>query len=471
MHAPTFRRLNLRTCLALFAAFFAAITSLCAEEYTLDDLFRIALKLSERIKVAEEEVAIAERGKDKALSALLPKLSSLADYRAYNRQVLGSTGLLIQPDTSVSGTIRLDQSVSLGGREFTGLTISKDTVKKTQYDLYGIREDYLTRVAAAYYDVFRTKRAEEIAAANVARLAKHRDAARTRLQVGEVTKTALLRAEAELSGAKSDLVKAKNAYDLARAFLTRIVGIPEDFSLKGMEGTIRDEQSALSGSPEENGSWEAAEVAVLIQNCPGPVLSCLKEKAQSERAEILSLDLQKRIATENVRFTIGSYWPTLSAEGVYLRRDENPPTASLIRESVYGGVRITLPIFEGGLRNAEVGEAQSRLRQARLNLDDLRKTVNIEVESAYLDLKTQVGVMKSLEDQVAFARDNYSATSKQFDFGLANSIEVMDANTVLVTSERQLIDAQFNYQLSLLRMKRATGMLLKMVTAQVKGDQ
>lgn len=61
-------------------------------------------------------------------------------------------------------------------------------------------------------------------------------------------------------------------------------------------------------------------------------------------------------------------------------------------------------------------------------------------------------ILKSLEDQLTFARDNYNATSKQFEFGLANSIDVVDANTLLVTSERQLAD---------LRLKRATGTLLK----------
>ena len=44
---------------------------------------------------------------------------------------------------------------------------------------------------------------------NVGRLTKHRDAASVRLKVGEVTKTALLRAEAELSGAQSEEIKAK----------------------------------------------------------------------------------------------------------------------------------------------------------------------------------------------------------------------------------------------------------------------
>jgi outer membrane protein len=53
--------------------------------------------------------------------------------------------------------------------------------------------------------------------------------------------------------------------------------------------------------------------------------------------------------------------------------------------------------------------------------------------------------------------------SRQFTFGLANSIDVIDANTLLLESERQLNRAQFNYKLFLLALKRATGTLLKTV--------
>jgi len=74
--------------------------------------------------------------------------------------------------------------------------------------------------------------------------------------------------------------------------------------------------------------------------------------------------------------------------------------------------------------------------------------------------------MEKFEAQVAFAEDNYKAISKQFEHGIANSIDVMDANTLLVTAERQLADARYNYQLAILKLKRATGTLLKTVVSK-----
>jgi len=72
----------------------------------------------------------------------------------------------------------------------------------------------------------------EIADANLERLTKYRDAAEKRLRVGEVTRTVLLRAEGELSGAKSDQVQAKNGLELAMDVLVNNVGIKSAVTLR-----------------------------------------------------------------------------------------------------------------------------------------------------------------------------------------------------------------------------------------------
>ncbi len=428
-------------CVLAFLLVLLKSNSLAAQEYSLEDFYRFALERAERIKLSEEDLYIAEKAKDKALAGLLPTLSAFGNYTRYTENKISSTGSVIQPNTSTAWGVRLDQSFSLSGRELTAFKISNKNIERSEYDLYAVRESYLYSVASAYYDVLRSKKAVEIAKANIERLTKHRDAAAIRLKVGEVTKTALLRAEAELSGAQSEEIKAKNSLALARAVLARVVGINESYDVKETE--------------------DSSQHIVNIQGAE--TIESFKQVALSERAELKSLGLQKKIEEEQVKYTRGSYWPTLSIEGVYSRNEDDPASTFLNRESIYGGLTLNFSFYEGGLRKAEVREAEAKLRQTELIYEDLKKTINIDVESAYLDIVTQKGVLKSLEDQVMFARDNYNAISRQFEFGLANSVDVMDANTLLVTAERQLADARYNYQLSVLRLKRATGTLLKAV--------
>lgn len=427
-----------RTCAQTVEGYTQSSETDSLKEYSLKDLYSIALERSEKVKISEGDLFIAVKEKDRARSALLPKISAFGDYTRYSAEKISSASFgsfPIQSEWSASWGFRLDESLSLSGREITAFNIAKKGTELSRYDLYAVMEDYLLNVAESYYDVLKANKAVEIAKANVERLTKHRDAAQTRFRVGEVTKTAVLRAEAELSGARSKLVESENFLNLAKAILARVVGIEGDFKLQ-------------ESVPEGIETIE---------------LNLLQQKAIDERAELKSSNIQMKIAEDEVRYTKGAYWPTLSIEGVYERRDEDPSSPFFLDESIYGVLRLNFPFFEGGLRKAEVRQAEERYKQTELMREDLKKTISIEVENAYLDLKTQKGILESLQDQVTFAKDNYDTVSKQFEFGLVNSIDVMDANTLLVEAERDFFRAQYNYQLSIVRLKRAAGTLLKTV--------
>jgi outer membrane protein len=260
-----------------------AVMPLCshATEYSLDELYRVALERAERVKLSEEDLNIAKTGKDKAMSLLLPKLSAFGNYTKYSTEKYNDAGTLLQPDSATSWGVRADESFSLSGRELTALGISKENILKSQHDLYATKEGYLLSIASAYYDVMKAKKALDIAKSNLERLIKYRNAAEKRLKVGEVTKTVLLRAQGELSGAQSDTVKAINALELAKAVLARTVGIEGDFQLK--EAPPED----MKVAPE----------------------SSFQEVAFSGRADLKSLEIQKKMAEEQVNYASGRRYP------------------------------------------------------------------------------------------------------------------------------------------------------------------
>jgi len=447
-----FKQLCFLFIISFFIMIFASVnTANAKKEYTLDELYRIALENSEKVKLSEEDLYISKLIKDKAISVLLPKLSAFGGYTKFSEEKSSITGSVIQPEYSKLWGVRLDQSFSLSGREITALDISSKGIEKSRHDLSAARENYIMVVSLSYYDVLKAKKLLDISKANIERLTKHRDAALIRLKIGEVTKTALLRAEAELSGAASEVVRSDNNLKLAKAILARVVGLNEDFDIR--------EDMLL---PE----LKSPDLTYLTGDCSLPAAECLKQAAFSQRSDLKSMEIQKRISDEQVKYAKGAYYPTLSIEGVWARKDEDPASAFLNKESIYGSVKINFPFFEGGLRKAEVREAESRKKQAELLYYDVRKTIGIEVENAYLDFFTLTGILKSLEDQLAFARDNFNSVNKQFEYGLANSIDVMDANTLFITSERQLSDAVYNLQLAEIRMKKAAGVLLKTVNSE-----
>jgi outer membrane protein len=437
---------------------------LSAEEYSLDELFKLALERNETIKIAEEDLYISKREKDRAMAALFPELSAYGNHTRYSEEKTRNA-FILQPEYTNEWGLRLDQSLSLSGREITAFGIAKEGINKSRFDLDAVKEEYLLGVASAYYDVLKAKKAKEIAGANVERLTKHRDAAKIRLRVGEVTKTVLLRAEAELAGAQSDLIKAENGLRLSRTVLARTAGISEDYELKESQPAIGPDSAGatpLAGDCQPAAEpWEQAAPKYRLS-----VSGCLKERALSERAEIRASTLQKEIAEDKVKYARGSYWPTLSIEGVYARQENEPSSSFGLKERIYGGLKLDFPFFEGGLTRAEVREAKAELRQAELSLADLKNSISVEVENSYLNLITEYSVLTKLQAETEYAMDNFNAVSKQFQYGLANSVDVMDANTLLVTAERELANARYDYRLAILQLKRAVGTLLKTVISQ-----
>jgi len=408
-----------------------------AQEYSLNDLFRIGIDNSNRVKISAENIVIAETNKSKALSALVPRLSVFGSYVQFDRSKTlapPQQNVVIQPHEQSSWGMRADQAFTINGRELTGYTIAKENIDKNRFDYEAIREDYLISIAGAYFDVLKAQKAVEIAEANLNRITTYRNAARTRLKIGEVTKTAVLRAEGELSGALSERIRARNLLELTRAVLVRITGIPAGFVLKEEK------------YEEQIGTLDQALKKALVQ-----------------RAELKSLEMQKKIADDQVRYAKGAYWPQLGLTAVYSGSDQHPLGVTYNTDSQYVGASINFPFFEGGLRKAEVREAQAKLRQSELAYGDTVQSVTVEVQNAYLDLETQKGTLQFLGDQLSFARDNYDAVSRQFDFGLASSLDVLDANNLLLSSERQLADAVYSYQVAILKLERATGGLQRLV--------
>jgi len=172
------------------------------------------------------------------------------------------------------------------------------------------------------------------------------------------------------------------------------------------------------------------------------------------------------MAAQQVKYARGAFWPNIGLFAVYNGADQNPITASLNRESVYGGIALSFPFFEGGLRVAELNEAKAKERQAKLLYEDVRKSVDIELQGAYLELETLKGTLRHWSDQVAFAQDNYDSVLRQFENGLATSLDVMDANSLLLASEKNYADALYGYQLAQLKVRKSSGTLVPFIETQ-----
>lgn len=399
--------------------------------FQLADLYRIALDRAEQIKIAADERYIAEQDKERAFAVLVPSLAAYGNYTRYSE-----SGVL-QPDSSHYYGVKLSQSFTMNGSEITAYQAAKDQILQKNYDLDSVKEGYLFQVTAAYYALLRRSKRVDIAKANVERLRTQQESVNARMQLEDVPVTELYRIEAEYSRAKTALIIERNGLQQDRATLARLVELPDEFAVK-----VPDDIDTQLGNYD---------------------LAVLKREAFAERTDFQSMQMESKIAQSMVDISKGAYWPRLSVEGGYQAQDSDPTEYTPDDDSLYVALNLEFLLYDWGRRRAEVSQARARMRQAELRARDEKKQISVEVEQAYFNLVAARSSLDSLKEQLKFARASYEARNKQFQQGLADSVALTDANTVLLESEQSFLEAQFGFALAASDLERSKGTLLKTI--------
>ncbi len=401
-----------------------------AAPITLEDAYRAALAVNERVQRAEEGVFQARDELRRARSFALPSLKLEASYTRSRLEEVNRGGVvsILQARSSTREELTLEQSLYSGGRLRAGLRVAARGIDVSRTESALAKEDLLFDVAKAFYDVLKAKAGVTVLERDVERLSEHRRQADARVRVGEATRPVLLRAEAELAGAQANLIRARSDIDVAKDRLDLLAGLGADLD------------------PVE------PEMPVVPE-----IADAAPDVAIEQRRDVARSAFQAAAADEQIALARSRFFPSVTLEGTYTRQDQSPQTSFAIDSTWSTAARLDFPLFEGLLRVAEWRQAQSRARQARLDRERLRKEARLEIRQALVNLRVLTAERETLEKQVAFARENYELVSKQFSFGLATNIDALDAAQTLVDAERRLVTATYDRHLAILALQKSAG--------------
>lgn len=430
-------RMTWKVFIGLIIIMIGARSKAMAQPMTLEKVYAKALQVNEQVTIAREGIDIARFEKDRALSAMLPNFEATASYTRRPEAIL-SGGNAIRAEEEKDFELRISQPLYSGGRAMATYKSAKEGIRATMEDLKVAQEELLFNVATAYYNVLKAQKNLSLSQVEVERLEKHQKDSESRFKVGEVTKTIVLRSQAELSRAKADLVRAEADLKTARDQLILLAKLPGDFE-------VSDPPAAFLPPGDEQ---------ALIQ------------LAHQRRPDLASTSIREVIALNGIRFARGGFLPTLSLEGTYNRQDQDPENPFFfVRRDKQATVTLTLPLFEGGLRLAEFREARSKARQAELERFLLEDRIKVEVKTALRDLMTVNSILQNFKDQLAFAQENFTLVEKQFAFGLATNIDVLDANALLHQAQQQLSNTEYDRQLAVLKLQKTVGTFLDLANS------
>ena len=398
----------------------------------IDEAYSLAVANHERVAIAGEEIRQAEADLRKAVSRILPNLTAEASYTRYTAEK-GSGTFIIQPESAKNAELRLTQPLYSGGKEWATQRQAKLQIRSSREGLEGAKEDVLRDTSRAYYGALKAMKTVEIQKAALKRADERLEVAKARLKVGEVTRSAVLRAEAERAGAEADLIKAVNGLDNSLELLQRITGVRERIRVEEPAA-----QPAVALAPDE-----------------------LVEQAMKERTDYNQRTFEERAADEGITIARAGFKPSLRLEGLYSWRDQDPATTFFQENSASATVRLTYPLFEGFLRRAELSEARSSLRQAELRRLGLKRDIEVQVREAVNNVKAIEALTESFRRQLAFAEEDYRMVFEQFKFGVATTLDVIDAENTLVSAQSSLSNAVYDLELAKIDLKYSTGALIE----------
>ena len=411
--------------------FLTQVSGFCQKMYSLHELAQLANIHSETIKIAQDDVYIAEQDKARALSVLIPRATGYGSLNEYKNDNIAA------PDTIAMG-VKLTQSFTLNGKELIALDVTKRFIETKEFSLESIRSQYFLQVAQAYFNILSAQRFLEIAQSDVKRLETHKDAVKEKLSVGNVTKTDLFRAAAELSKSLTEQVVAENNVLKSKASMHKLVEIEEDFDV------VKEDIKNLENYND--------------------TLEDIQNYALKNRAEIKEAKKKVDIAKKTIKFEKSDYWPTIVLEAGYketdIKYDFAPRDVNDDTEDLYIKGELVLTLYDGGLRKAEVRQAVAEWRKATNNLVLQEKNIKLDSKISFLDFTAAQSALLNLQDELISAQENFNAVQMQFKYGMADSIDMMDANTLLVTAQRRILEAKYVYFLSVLKIIYTKGDLI-----------
>ena len=424
----------------LFTAALAATTlfplsSFAGTTVTLQDAYDSAFRTYESAKIAEEGVGQAESRVDQAWSSVYPRITASSSYTRYNESLpQGSDTSVYQPLSSIKASATLKQPLYTGGRTLAALRIAKSQAEGSRRDLARVKQEVMLAVNKTFFGVLRAMKHVEISRASLERMERHlsvteREAATRRTKANA---SSLLRANTLVSQARITLVRSEETVKNARKQLALLTGLPEEVEL-------------AEPQPAE---------------LPADDPTHLVDTALQNRDDYARVRLSREEAKEYVTVVEGAHYPQISAEGNITYTDSSPKTI-LDGTIYYGGVKIEVPLFEGGLMKAESAEIRSKYRQAELAEVLLKRTIENDVHDAYLHLQTTITVLETSKLQLDYARRNFDAVEGLYREGLVPSLSLIDAEQTLSFAEKDFVNTTYDREIAIVDLQKSIGLLGK----------
>lgn len=123
------------------------------------------------------------------------------------------------------------------------------------------------------------------------------------------------------------------------------------------------------------------------------------------------------------------------------------------------GLNFSLPLYQGGMVNSQVKQAQYNFVGASEQLESAHRSVVQTVRSSFNNINASISSINAYKQAVVSAQSSLDAMEAGYSVGTRTIVDVLDATTTLYNAKQQLANARYTYLINQLNIKSALGTL------------
>jgi len=383
----------------------------------------------ENIDVSKEDVKISR-------SQFLPNITLSGSKSQENTEKLtdrsGANSAFTDVDPE-SQAINVEQKIFQGFAGLADMEKSKIGLNLADAKLLKTEQNILYKAVEAYTGLIFTDEKLKINQNNVNLLERQVETDQARLERGQITLADLAQSESSLAGAQAKFIQATNEAVTAKLVYEKIIGPIKDIS-------DLDRKSDLNFEIPVD-----LDKAIKISKISNPNLIISKlEYKQSEKDVVIARSDLSPSATLSFNSSRSD-----DVNSTINERDKETLKAT-----------ISWPIFNGGKNTASLNRSKNLKNRNKLLFDNAIKTNETNVASAWSSLQSSRSLLNSVNLQVKAAEIANEGITVEYESGLGRStLDVIQSNSILLSSKISLANSERNYLLSQFRLLQSLGLL------------
>jgi outer membrane protein len=130
-------------------------------------------------------------------------------------------------------------------------------------------------------------------------------------------------------------------------------------------------------------------------------------------------------------------------------------------------LQLQIPLYQGGAISSRVRQAALNKQKAQDDVEIARRKVELDTQRAYLNLNTSIAQVKAYEQALMSSQSQVDSTKLGYEVGVRTSVDVLNAEQQLFSAKRDLLQARYNYLVSIIRLKSASGVVAEADLADI----